>query len=310
MGYAPISLRELPTVEDRLSFLYLEHCVVHREENSLTMRDELGEVRVPAAAISCLLLGPGTTVSHQAMVLMAECGVSCVWTGQKGVRYYAHGRSLAQSTALLVAQAKLVSNERHRLAVARAMYQIRFVDEDVSTLSMRQLRGREGARMREIYRENSRRTGVTWGGRRYDPTDFTSSDAVNQALSTANFALYGVVHAVIVALGCSPSLGFVHCGRERAFVFDIADLYKADISIPIAFGIAAKGYGDLSSEVRRAVRDQVFGSKLIPRVVRDIKLLLGAEADSPDSQDVTVLQLWDFRGGAVAAGTNYGGEVS
>lgn len=306
MGYAPISLNELPTVEDRLSFLYLEHCVVHREENSLTMRDELGEVRVPAAALSCLLLGPGTTVSHQAMVLAAECGISCVWIGQNGVRYYAHGRSLAQSTALLVEQAKLVSNERKRLAVARAMYQMRFSDEDVSALTMRQLRGREGARMRQIYRDNARRTGVRWNGRQYDPKDFTASDAVNQALSTANFALYGVVHAVIVALGCSPSLGFVHCGRERAFVFDMADLYKAEISIPTAFDTAAEDTVDISAAVRKAVRDRIFDSKLVPRLVHDIKTLLGVDAQ-PDDEGATVLQLWDFRSGAVAAGTNYGG---
>lgn len=306
MGYAPVSLKELPTIEDRLSFLYLEHCVVHRHENALTIRDELGEVRVPAAALSCLLLGPGTTVSHQAMVLAAECGISCVWIGQNGVRYYAHGRSLAQSTALLVMQAKLVTNERKRLAVARRMYQMRFPGEDVSQMSMRQLRGREGARMRQVYKENSRRTGVPWNGRQYNPHDFSASDPINQALSTANYSLYGIVHAVIVALGCSPSLGFIHCGRERAFVYDIADLYKAEISIPTAFDVAAEEPVEISSAVRKSVRDRVFTAKLVPRLVRDIKMLLGADTDS-SCEDASLLKLWDFRGEAVGAGTNYDG---
>ena len=225
-GPPPPSLPELVRAEDRLSFVYVERCIVHRDENAVTATDERGTVHIPAAGLGALLLGPGTNVSHQAMVLLGQSGATAVWVGERGVRCYAHGRSLAKSSRLLEAQAELVTNRRSRLAVAREMYGMRFAGEDVEGLTMQQLRGREGARVRNIYREHAARTGVEWKRRDYDPTDFAGGDRVNQALSAANTSLYGVVHAVIVALGCSPGLGFVHTGHELSFVYDIADLYK------------------------------------------------------------------------------------
>ena len=190
-----------------MSFLYLEHCVVHREDGALTARNDQGTIRVPAASLVAVFLGPGTSVSHQAMCLLGECGTTAVWVGERGVRYYAHGRSLATSTRLLVEQAARVSSPQKRLGVAREMYCMRFSGEDVDGLTMQQLRGREGARVREVYRENSRRTGVPWVRRTYNADDFEDSDPINQALSAAHAALYGIVHGVIVALGCSPGLG-------------------------------------------------------------------------------------------------------
>lgn len=306
-GFAPPSRLSLPRVQDRLTFLYLEHCVVHRDANALTARDQMGVVNIPTAAVSCILFGPGTTVSHQAIVVMAECGVSSVWVGESGVRYYAHGRSLAYSTTLLVAQARLVSNERERLKVARRMYELRFPGEDVSGLTMRQLRGREGARMREVYRENSQRTGVEWKARKYDPNDFEASDLINQALSAANYSLYGVIHAVIVALGCSPGLGFVHSSNAGSFVYDIADLYKAQISIPAAFDVIAEGDNEVGARSRRKVRDLLFDQKVIQRAVFDIKNLLGADEVSEEELSTNVLTLWDIREGAIDARQNYAG---
>ena len=148
----PVPRQALPRVEDRWSFLYAERCIVQRAENALTLRDEQGTVHVPAATISSLLLGPGSTVSHQAMSLLGESGVSVVWVGENGVRFYASGRSLADSNALLQLQARCSSSQNERIKVARAMYQMRFGDEDVEGLSMRQLRGREGHRMKMLYR--------------------------------------------------------------------------------------------------------------------------------------------------------------
>ena len=200
-------LSQLVRAQDRLTFLYLEHCVVHRDANAITARDAKGVVHIPAATLGALLLGPGTNVSQQAMLLLAERGSTAVWVGEHGVRYYAHGRSLAHSSRLLEAQAALVSNQRSRLRVARQMYDMRFPDEDTSTLTMQQLRGREGARVRRLYRLHAQRTGISWDRRDYDPTDFAGGTPVNQALSAANTSLYGVVHAVIVALGCALDSG-------------------------------------------------------------------------------------------------------
>lgn len=143
-----------------MTFLYLEHCVVHREDGALTAKDERGIIHVPAASLLTVLLGPGTSISHQAMSLLGECGTTAIWVGENSVRYYAHGRSLASSTRLLLEQASRVSSPQKRLRVARQMYCMRFKNEDVSGLTMQQLRGREGARIRAVYRDNSKRTGI------------------------------------------------------------------------------------------------------------------------------------------------------
>ena len=259
----PVPVTALPRAADRMSFLYLEHCVVHREDGAVTARDDKGLVRVPAASLLAVLLGPGTSMSHQAMCLLGECGTTAVWVGERGVRYYAHGRSLATSSRLLVEQAARVSSPQKRLAVARKMYTMRFAGEDVDGLTMQQLRGREGARIRSVYRENSKRTGVPWKRREYEHDDFDASDPINQALSAAHAALYGVIHAVVVSLGCSPGLGFVHTGHECSFVYDVADLYKADVTIPIAFDVIAEGMSDIAATTRRRVRDRIFELKVI-----------------------------------------------
>lgn len=314
-GAKPVPLGQLVRAQDRLSFVYLEHCVVHRDANAITARDARGTVHIPAAALGALLLGPGTTVSQQAMVLLAESGSTAVWVGERGVRYYAHGRSLTRSSRLLEMQAALVSNQRSRLRVARRMYAMRFPGEDTTGLTMQQLRGREGARVRRVYREHSERTGVQWTKREYDTNDFGAGDLVNQALSAANTSLYGVVHAVLVALGCAPGLGFIHTGHILSFVFDVADLYKAEVAIPIAFDIAAREVVDVGGETRRAVRDHMKGSGFLEACVRDVKALLEDDDDlveyGPDTFDVPdLVKLWDDNGRTVAAGTAYADEYA
>ncbi|EWC61630.1 CRISPR-associated protein Cas1 [Actinokineospora spheciospongiae] len=312
-GARPVPISQLSRAQDRLTFVYLEHCVVHRDANAITARDARGIVHIPAATVGALLLGPGTNVSQQAMVLLAESGSTAVWVGEHGVRYYAHGRTLARSSRLLERQAELVSNRTSRLRVARAMYAMRFPDEDTSGLTMQQLRGREGSRVRRIYRDHAKRTGVQWERRDYDTSDFDSGTPINQALSAANTSLYGVVHAVTVALGCAPGLGFVHTGHVRSFVFDIADLYKTEITIPTAFDIAAREVGDIGAETRRAIRDRMKDGRFLETCVRDIKTLLADEDEvveyGPESfEDPDVVMLWDYNGRNVAGGVAYDEE--
>ncbi len=310
-GTPPPDLPELVRAEDRISFIYIERAVIHRDQNAITATDEQGTVHIPAATLGVLLLGPGTNVTHQAMILLAESGSTAVWVGERGVRYYAHGRSLARSSRLLEAQARLVSNQSSRLAVARAMYSIRFPGESVEALTMKQLRGREGARVHRLYRENSERTGVRWKRRAYDVDDFEGGDAINMALTSANMCLYGMVHAVVVALGCSPGLGFVHTGHIKSFVFDIADLYKAEITIPIAFDVAASGPSDVEAETRHAVRDAVVNGSILSRCTQDIRRLLlpDDEDDAAAGSFSDVVELWDGGSRRVAAGTSYGGDT-
>ena len=141
-GMEKPSIQELPQIGDRLSFLYLEHCQISREDSAILVRDTNGTVRIPAAAISTLLLGPGTNLTHRAIELIGDAGVGIIWVGENGVRFYASGRPLTHRSHLLVRQAELVSNQRLHLQVVRKMYQIRFPDEDTSGLTTQQLRGR------------------------------------------------------------------------------------------------------------------------------------------------------------------------
>lgn len=299
-------LQALPQIRDRMTFIYLERCTLSRQDSAITATDERGCVHIPAASISVMLLGPGTRVTHRAMELIGDAGVSVAWVGEQGVRYYAGGRALTHGARLLIRQAELVSNTQLHLKVVRRMYQMRFPGEDVSRLTMQQLRGREGARIRSIYRRESKRWDIKWNGRAYDPNDFASGDSVNQALSAGHACLYGVAHAVISALGCSPGLGFMHVGHECSFVYDVADLYKAEVTIPQAFETAAsEDRDDVPAVMRRKTRDAFTKCHILERMVRDIRTLLLTEEElSEDNCDI--LYLWDNKQGTVDSAHAYG----
>lgn len=304
-GMLKPDLQALPQIRDRMTFLYLERCQINRQDSAITVLDEEGIVLIPAAAISVLLLGPGTTVTHRAMELIGDAGVCIIWVGEHGVRYYASGRPLTHKAGLLMRQAALASNQKQHLEVVRKMYQLRFPGEDISHLTLPQLRGREGARVRSAYRRAAEEWGIDWNGRVYDPENFAEGDAVNQALSAGHACLYGLAHAVIVAMGCSAGLGFVHIGHENSFVYDIADLYKAETTIPIAFEIAAQQPDDLPAMTRRRVRDTFVQQHILERMVRDIKWLLSDSEGNSSPEEDTVL-LWNNQREALRNGVSYG----
>lgn len=298
-------IQMLPRIKDRLTFLYLERCKINRDNSAITAIDEQGVTHIPAASISVLMFGPGVDVTHRAMELIGDAGVTVLWVGEHGVRFYASGRALTNHSNLLLKQAELVSNEKKHIAVARMMYQMRFPNEDVSKLTMQQLRGREGSRIRRVYKEQSEKWNVEWEGRNYKVNDYNKSDPVNKALSAGNACLYGLAHAVICALGCSPGLGFVHVGHELSFVYDIADLYKADTTIPIAFEIAGSNADDIGRTVRLRLRDEMKKGKLLEQMVSDIKKLL---TDDYEEDYQSTLYLWDDKQEYVEHGIQYGEE--
>ena len=301
-GAPKTELSELGRVQDRISFLYLEHARVNRQDSALTVTDQRGVVFIPSAMVSVLLLGPGIDVTHRAMELIGDTGMAVVWVGEHGVRQYAHGRALGHSSRFLEQQAKLVSNRRTRIAVARKMYQMRFPEEDVSKLTMQQLRGKEGARVRRVYLEQSKRTNVPWDRREYKVNSFDSSTPINKALTAAHQALYGLSCSVIVALGASPGLGFVHTGHDMSFVYDFADLYKAKYSIPVAFEMTARhGDNDIADWTRRGMRDAFSRGKLVVQMVRDLKNLLNID----DGTSAETMHLWDDRQGLQKFGVQY-----
>lgn len=302
-GIKKPDLQALGTIKDRITFVYVERCKISRDNGAITVHDEQGTKAIPAAMITTLLLGPGTDISHRAVELIGDAGVTIIWGGEHGVRFYASGRALTNHSTLLLKQAKYVSNEKLHVQVARKMYQLRFPEEDVSKLTMQQLRGREGSRIRKIYKQQSEKWNVKWNGRNYDPEAYEKGDTVNKSLSAGNACLYGIAHAVICALGCSPGLGFVHVGHELSFVYDIADLYKAEITIPIAFEIASGLIEDVDGETRRKVRDALKNGKILDRMVHDIKWLFSDDFKEEDYQ--STLYLWDNQEGEKEHGVSY-----
>lgn len=302
-GVKKPDIQALSTVKDRITFYYAEHCKISRDAGAITIHNETGTIAVPAATICTLLLGPGTEVSHRAVELIGDAGVTIVWVGEHGVRFYAGGRGLTNHSTLLLQQAKCVSNEKLHVMVARKMYQLRFPDEDVSKLTMQQLRGREGSRIRNLYKQLARQWNVAWDGRVYSPDDYEGGNPINKALSAGHACLYGLAHAVICAIGCSPGLGFVHVGHELSFVYDVADLYKAEVTIPIAFEAASNEVEDIGRETRRRVRDAFKDGHILERMVHDIKWLLNDGFSEEDYQ--STLYLWDNVDGNQEHGVSY-----
>ena len=298
-------INELPRISDRVSFIYIERSKINRVDSAITSTDSRGMVKIPAAMIGVLLLGPGVEITHRAVELLGDTGTSIIWVGENGVRNYSNGRPLASSTKFLEKQAKLVSNSRTRLKVARKMYQMRFKDENVENLTMQQLRGREGSRVRGVYRKYSKEYEIKWQGRNYKVEDFKDSDLINQALSACNVCLYGICQSVIQALGMSSGLGFVHTGHDKSFVYDIADLYKADITIPLAFKITSEyeSSEDISRECRLAMRDIIRETKLVSKINKDLQYLMGI--DDEEAFEFDNIYLWDEKEGHVAYGISY-----
>ncbi len=304
-------LHILPKVRDSWSYLYVEHCKVDQENKAIAVHDVNGKVPVPCATLTLLMLGPGTTITHAAIRALADNGCSVQWVGEQGVRCYAQGLGETRSAHNLLRQARLCMDPALHLRVVRRMYELRFPEPLDAGLTLQQIRGKEGIRVREAYARASRETGVAWVGRAYQRTNWQASDLVNRALSAANSCLYGVCHAAIVSAGYSPALGFIHTGKMLSFVYDIADLYKGELTIPAAFQAVAASAGGLESRVRRLCRDTFHERRLLTRIVADIDRTLGVDegAEEPsvgdfDADEALPGGLWDPERGAVPGGVN------
>lgn len=274
-----VDLHELPRLRDSLSYHYIEHAIVDRKQNAIEYIQESGRTLVPIASISLIMLGPGTSLSHAAMKVLMENGCSILWVGEDGIRLYGQGLGETRRAYHLIRQAELVCDQHSRERVARRMYQRRFKEELEDGLSLNQIRGKEGVRVRQAYAKASEKFGVPWHGRKYDRTNWGFGDTINRTLSAANALLNGICHAAIVAGGYSPALGFVHTGRMLSFVYDIADLYKTELTIPAAFETVAESEAKTHSRVRTLCRERFRESKLLQRILPDIDKLLEVPED-------------------------------
>lgn len=280
------SLHDLPRFDDKLTYLYVEHAVIEQQDAAIAVHRADGtSTAIPGAALAVLLLGPGTTLTHAAVKSLADNNCQVLWIGEHGVRFYAQGLGGARSSRNLLRQAFLATQEVARLQVVVRMYCMRFDDKPEPSVTLQQLRGKEGIRVRESYAKAARESGVQWRGRNYDRGRWDASDPVNRALSSANACLYGLCHAAILSGGYSPALGFIHTGKQLSFVYDVADLYKAQYAIPVAFREAASGDGNLESRVRRACRDLFRSSKLVERILPDIASVMDVPAEEAPSTD-------------------------
>jgi CRISPR-associated protein Cas1 len=272
----PIAMKE------RVSLLFIEKGEIDVLDGAFVVVDKTGiRTHVPVGSIACLMLEPGTRVSHKAAALAARVGTLLVWVGEAGVRLYASGQPGGARSDRLLYQAKLALDDHARLKVVRKMYEIRFGEKPPEHRSVDQLRGIEGARVRKMYQLLAKRYGVEWKQRNYDAEEWGSGDLPNRCLSSATACLYGITEAAVLAAGYAPAVGFIHTGKPLSFIYDIADLVKFDTVVPVAFKIAAQDPGEPERAVRLACRDIFRETKLLKKIIPLIEDVLSAGGIAP-----------------------------
>jgi CRISPR-associated protein Cas1 len=282
MTVTPVShllppLKPIP-IRERVSVIFIERGEIDVLDGAFVVVDVTGvRTHIPVGGVACIMLEPGTRVSHRAAALAARVGTLLVWVGEAGVRLYSSGQPGGARADRLLYQARLALDENLRLKVVRKMYALRFGEEPPARRSVDQLRGIEGARVRRTYQLLAKQYGVTWAGRDYDAEDWDSADLPNRCLSAATACLYGVTEAAVLAAGYAPAVGFIHTGKPLSFVYDMADIYKFETVVPIAFKVAAsKPAGNPERAVRLGCRDIFRQTKLLDRIIPDIEEILAA----------------------------------
>jgi CRISP-associated protein Cas1 len=269
-------LKPIP-IKERLSVLYIEYGQLDVLDGAFVVIDKLGvRTHIPVGGVVCLMLEPGTRVSHAACSLAARAGTLLVWIGEAGVRLYSAGQPGGARADRLLYQAKLALEDELRLKVVRKMYALRFGEEPPQRRSVEQLRGIEGARVRETYKRIAAKYGVEWKARNYDVDDWGQGDIANRCLSSATACLYGVTEAAVLAAGYAPAIGFIHTGKPLSFVYDVADVYKFETVVPLAFRIAARSPMNAEQQVRLACRDSFRETRLLERIIPGIEDMLAA----------------------------------
>jgi CRISPR-associated protein Cas1 len=277
-------------MKERLSMLFLEKGQLDVLDGAFVLVDKNGvRTHIPVGSVACLMLEPGTRVSHAAVVLAARVGCLLVWVGEAGVRLYAAGQPGGARADRLLYQARLALDDDARLKVVRKMYAIRFGEEAPARRSVDQLRGIEGARVKKMYELLAKRHGVTWKGRNYDHTEWGSGDLPNRCLSAATACLYGITEAAVLAAGYAPAIGFIHSGKPLSFVYDIADLFKFDTVVPVAFRVAKSNPAQPEMAVRHACRNSFRETRLLEKIIPAIEEVLAAgEIPVPQAPEESV----------------------
>lgn len=274
-------LRPIP-IKERLSILYIERGQLDVLDGAFVVVDVKGvRTHIPVGGVACLMLEPGTRVSHAACALAARVGTLLVWIGEAGVRLYSAGQPGGARSDRLLYQARLALDDDLRLKVVRKMYALRFGEEPPQRRSVEQLRGIEGARVREMYKRLATKYGIDWRARNYDVGEWDAADLPNRCLSAATASLYGVTEAAVLAAGYAPAVGFIHTGKPLSFVYDVADVFKFETVVPMAFSVAAKQPSNPEREVRLRCRDIFRETRLLERIIPSIEDMLAAGGVAP-----------------------------
>lgn len=275
------SLKPLP-MKDRISMIFVQYGQIDVLDGAFVLIDKTGvRKHIPVGSVACIMLEPGTRISHAAVNLAATVGTLLVWVGESGVRLYSSGQPGGARADRLLYQAKLALDDDLRLKVVRKMYEVRFGEPAPARRSVEQLRGIEGARVRSTYKLLAQQFKVNWQARNYDRQQWDAADIPNRCLSAATSCLYGITEAAVLAAGYAPAVGFIHTGKPLSFVYDIADLYKFETVVPLAFRIAAKSPEAPEREVRLACRDLFRSDKLLGRIIPLIEDVLAAGGIQP-----------------------------
>ena len=269
-------LKPLP-MKDRVSMIFVQYGQIDVLDGAFVVIDKTGiRTHIPIGSVACIMLEPGTRVSHAAVHLASTVGALLVWVGESGVRLYASGQPGGARADRLLYQAKLALDDDLRLKVVRKMYALRFQEEPPARRSVEQLRGIEGARVRETYKLLGQQYGVKWKARNYDQQQWDAADIPNRCLSAATSCLYGITEAAVLAAGYAPAVGFIHTGKPLSFVYDVADLFKFETVVPLAFKIAAQAPECPERMVRLGCRDLFRSSKLLGQIIPTIEEVLAA----------------------------------
>jgi len=269
-------------MKERSSMIFIEKGQIDALDGAFVVVDKTGvRTQIPVGALACIMLEPGTRVSHRAAALASRVGTLLVWVGEAGVRLYASGQPGGARADRLLYQAQLALDDKARLRVVRKMYELRFGEKPPERRSVEQLRGIEGARVRKMYQLLAKQHGVRWKRRDYDPEVWDASDLPNRCLSSATACLYGITEAAVLAAGYAPAVGFIHTGKPLSFVYDIADIFKFDTVVPLAFRIAARKPREPERAVRLACRDLFRKKKVLKRIIPTIEQILSAGGLTP-----------------------------
>ncbi len=275
-------MNELPKLKplmmkERLSVLFVEKGNLDVLDGAFVVVDKNGvRTHIPVGGVACLMLEPGTRVSHAAVTLASRVGCLLVWTGEAGVRLYASGQPGGARADRLLYQARLALDDEARLKVVRKMYAVRFGEEPPAKRSVEQLRGIEGQRVKRMYQLLAQKHKVEWKHRDYDYTEWGSGDMANRCLSAATASLYGITEAAVLAAGYAPAIGFIHTGKPLSFVYDIADVVKFETVVPVAFQVAAQKPASPEQRVRLGCRDIFRSTRILEKMIPLIEEILAA----------------------------------